>query len=93
MEHKKLPKGAVNTTGWEEVSSVAYPKGYFDEVTVCTYHAQTKYPEGFTDTSVMVVVYDKGKQVYKQAFYGETSHSDAERNARDAVNKALYQNA
>lgn len=90
MEHKKLPKGAKQTSEWVETSSEAYPKGYSDEVTVCYYQADITYPEGFTDPAVMVVVYNKGKATYKQAFYGETADSDARRNAGDKVTKLIY---
>jgi hypothetical protein len=38
----------------------------------------------------MVIVYDNGKQIYKQAFYGETADSDARRNANNATTKAIY---
>lgn len=90
MEHNKLPKGAKRISEWKETSSNTYPKGYNGEITVCYYEADIAYPEGFVDPAVMVVVYDNGKQIYKQAFYGETAHSDAQRNGNDAFNKALY---
>lgn len=94
MEHKRLPRGAKQVSEWVEVSSMAYPKGYCDEVTVCTYEADVAYPNGnmppFVMSAVMVTVYDKGKRIYKQAFYGETAHTDAQRNAQDVVTKALY---
>jgi hypothetical protein len=90
MEHKRLPKGAKQTSGWVEVSSEAYPKGYTDEVTVCYYTANIAYWDNFTAPAVMVVVYDNGKKTYKQAFYGETADSDARRNASDKVTKLIH---
>ena len=89
MEHKRLPRGAKRVSNWVEVSSEAYPKGY-GEVTQCYYHADIAYPEGFVAPAVMVIVYDNGKQIYKQAFYGETADMDARRNANDATTKAIY---
>jgi hypothetical protein len=89
MEHKRLPRGAKQVSQWVETSSEAYPKGY-GEVTQCYYNADIAYPEGFVDPAVMVIVYDNGKQIYKQAFYGETADSDARRNANNATTKAIY---
>lgn len=93
MEHKRLPRGAKRVSNWVEVSSYAYPKGWNNEVTICHYNADVEYADGFVAPAVMVTVYDDGKCVYKQAFYGETAQTDAERNGNDAVSKALYANA
>lgn len=93
MTLKTLPRGAKLTTAWCEVSSYAYPKGWFNEVTICHYEADMTYADGMVIPAAMVAVYDDGKCVYKQAFYGETAETDAERHGNDAVSKALYANA
>jgi len=90
MEHKRLPRGAKQVSQWAEACSEAFPKGNGEEVTVCYYSADIAYPEGFVDPAVKVVVYNNGKQIYSQAFYGETAGMDARRNANDATTKAIY---
>lgn len=88
MVHYKLPKGAKLTSKWEEVSAEAIPTGQaFDEITKVTYEATYTYADGFSAVAQMVEVYYKGKREYRKSFYGETSHSDAEREGSDAVNK------
>jgi hypothetical protein len=84
MEHKRLPRGAKQVSQWVETSSESYPKGYNGEITLCYYEADIAYP------AVKVVVYDNGKQIYSQAFYGETADMDARRNGNDATTKAIY---
>lgn len=93
MTMKRLPKGAKQVGAWCEVSSDAYPKGWNNEVTVCYYEADIQYADGFVMPATMVAIYDGGACIYKQAFYGETAESDAERHASDEVTKALYANA
>lgn len=93
MTLKRMPKGARLTTAWCEVSSEAYPKGWNNEVTVCYYEADMTYADGFVIPATMVTIYDAGKRIYKQAFYGETAEDDARRHASDEVSKALYANA
>lgn len=91
MPHYKLPKGAKLTSKWVEVSSEAIPTGQaFDEITKVTYEATYSYADGcvvFSAVAQTVEVYYKGKRHYRKSFYGETSHSDAEREGSDAVNK------
>lgn len=93
MTMKRLPKGAKQVGAWCEVASEGYPKGYNNEVTVCYYDADIQYADGFVGTATMVTIYEAGKRIYKQAFYGETAESDAQRHANDEVSKALYANA
>lgn len=93
MTLKRMPRGAKLTTAWCEVSSYSYPKGWNNEVTICHYEADMTYADGFVMAAAMVAVYDDGKCVYRQAFYGETAVMDAERFGNEAVSKALYANA
>ena len=88
MVHNKLPKGARLTSKWVEVSSEAIPTGVaYDEITKVTYEATYAYSDGFSAEAQMVEVYYKGKREYRKSFYGETSHSDAQRMSSDAINK------
>ena len=90
MEHKRLPRGAKRVSEWVETCSEAYTKGALGQITVCYYEADIQYPEGFTDPAVTVMVYENGKCVYKQAFYGETADTDARRNGNDQTTKLIY---
>ena len=88
---KKLPRGAKRTSDWREVGSNCYPKGKGrNEVTLVMYEADMVYADGLAMTANMVEVYDEGNRVYAQAFYGETSRSDAMRLGMDAVDARLY---
>ena len=90
MEHKRLPRGAKQVSQWKETSSESYPKGYNGEITLCYFEADIAYPEGFVDPAIKVIVYDNGKQIYSQAFYGETADMDARRNGNNATTQAIY---
>jgi hypothetical protein len=88
MSYKKLPKGAKLTGKWEEVSAEAIPTGWsYDEITKVTYQAEVTYNDGMKAYAVMVELYHDGNRKYRQAFYGETAESDAERESRDELNK------
>lgn len=93
MTMKKLPRGAKQVGAWLEVSSECYPKGWNNEVTVCYYDADIEYADGIVGVATLVAIYDAGKRIYRQAFYGETADSDARRHAADEVAKALYATA
>lgn len=82
---KKLPRGARLTSEWAEIQSRGFKRGYCDEVTVVIYEANMVYADGLAMTANMVEVYDDGKRVYGQKFYGETAYHDACRAGADAV--------
>lgn len=90
---KTLPRGAKRTSDWREVASNCFRKGYCNEVTLVMYEADMVYADGLASVADMVEVYDQGTRVYAQAFYGETSRSDAERLGMDAVTARLYAKA
>lgn len=89
MSYYKLPRGAKRTSEWAEVSSELFPTGWaYDEITKVTYEAEVTYSDGIKANAVMVELYHDGKRIYRQAFYGETADSDAQRESSDALNKA-----
>lgn len=90
MVLNKMPRGARATGEWVEVSSVGYPTGYCDEVTLVTYEQPVIYDERFVAYATRVEVYHQGNCHFAQNYYGETAHSDAEREAGDAVTKLVY---
>jgi len=86
----KLPKGARATGEWTEVSSEGYPVGYCDEVTVVTYERPVTYDGRYAGFGTRVEVYRHGYCHFAQNYYGETAHSDAQREAGDQVTKLIY---
>lgn len=82
---KRIPRGARLTSKWAEIQSQGFKRGYCDEVTVVIYEANMAYADGLVMTANKVEIYDDGKTVYSQAFYGETAYQDACRAGADAV--------
>jgi hypothetical protein len=101
MSHYKLPKGAKRVGDWKEVAcepfglEVIFPFGNtVEDITKVTYEAEVTYDNGkFVANGVMVELYRKGNRIYRQAFYGETAHSDAERESGDEISKLLFATA
>jgi hypothetical protein len=90
---KKIPRGARRTSEWAEIEVHPFKRGYCDEVTAVIYEANTVYADGLAMTANMVEVYDGGKRVYRQQFYGETAYHDAVRAGVDIVTPLVLANA